>query len=48
MRQDLELCENILLMRYFSEIYEAMKRDPKSLTPERERFLEEMERLSNL
>jgi hypothetical protein len=47
MRQDLSRCADILVMRHFSYIYEEMKRDPKTLTPERERFLEEMERLSN-
>lgn len=47
MQQDLELCQDIMLMRYFAFVYDEMKRDPKSLTPDREKFMEEMERISN-
>jgi hypothetical protein len=47
MQQDLELCEDIIVMRYFQYVYDDMKRDPKTLTPEREKFLEQMEQLSN-
>lgn len=40
------MCQTILTERYFAQVYDDMKRDPKTLTPEREAFMEEMERLS--
>lgn len=46
MRQDLELCQDIILMRYFAFVHDEYKRDKKSLTPDREKFMLEMERLS--
>lgn len=47
MQQDMQLAEEILQMRYFARVYDEMKNDPKSLTPEREAYLEMVERLSN-
>ena len=44
--QEAELVETIQSMRYFAHVYEEMKRDPKTLTKDREKFMEEMERLS--
>lgn len=47
MRQDMDMAEVILQERYFAHVYDEMKRDKKTLTPEREKYLEMMERLSN-
>lgn len=46
-RQDVDVAEEILQMRYFAHVYDDMGRDKKSLTPEREKYLEMMEKLSN-
>lgn len=48
MRQDYQLCEEIKEMRTFVHIYEDMKRDKKTLTKDREKYLELIENLSNL
>jgi len=47
LRQDVALGEEILQMRYFAHVYDEMKRDPKTLTKEREQYMEMMERLSS-
>lgn len=47
LQQDMDLAEEILSERYFAHVYEDMKRDKKSLTPKREKYLEMMEQLSN-
>lgn len=47
LRQDLELANEIMQMRYYAHVYDEMKRDQKTLTPEREKYLEAMEQLSN-
>jgi len=47
LRQDMDLGQEILQMRYFVWVYDEMGRDKKSLTPEREKYLQMMEELSN-
>ncbi len=44
--QDSALVEEIQAMRWFAHVYDEFTRDPKTLTREREKYLEEMERLS--
>lgn len=44
--QDAALVEEIQAMRWFAHVYDEYKRDPKTLTKERELYLEEMEKLS--
>lgn len=46
LQQDMQLAEEVMQMRYFAYVYDEMKRDPKTLTKEREEYLEMMERLS--
>lgn len=45
MRQDADLCVEIMMMRHFARLYETMKRDKKQLTPEDWAFLEAMDKL---
>lgn len=47
MRQDMDLAEEILQYRYFAHVVDDMERDKKTLTPQREKYLEMMEQLSN-
>ena len=46
-RLDPMLVDAIFEERYFAYAYEEMKRDPKSITKEREEYFETMERLSS-
>lgn len=46
MDQEVELVEAIQAMRWFAHVYDEMRRDPKSLTKDREEYLEAIEKLS--
>lgn len=47
-RQDFDLCEQIMLMRNYSELREAEKRDAKMLSPQHRKFIIDMERWAGL
>jgi len=48
LRQDYELCEQIMLMRNYAELSNMEQRDPKSLTGDHRKFVISLERAAGV